>query len=196
MLKKAKAEFGSKQRDQAKQLSQAVLNSSHQIWLAGLGAFARAQAEGTRMFDTLVQQGEHLESRTRQAAADTATAARSAAEAKAREMQKMAGGTWDKLEKVFEDRVARTLSKLGMYTRNDVERLAERVDALSDAVNRLIKSSSEATPATARRSTGRAKKTTTVAAKPNAGVQGKSARKTTGPAAKAAKTGRRAATST
>ena len=51
----------------------------------------------------------------------------------------MAGGTWDKLEQVFEDRVARALSKLGVYTQNDVERLAERVDALSEAVNELIK---------------------------------------------------------
>jgi hypothetical protein len=53
-------------------------------------------------------------------------------------MQQMAGGTWDKLEQVFEDRVARALSKLGVYTQNDVQQLVERVDALSEAVNRLI----------------------------------------------------------
>lgn len=51
----------------------------------------------------------------------------------------MAGGTWDKLEQVFEDRVARALSKLGVHTQSDVERLAERVDALSEAVNELLK---------------------------------------------------------
>jgi poly(hydroxyalkanoate) granule-associated protein len=140
MLKKAKAEAEATAgpMEQAKELSQSVLNSSHQIWLAGLGAFARAQQEGMKVFETLVQQGQQLESRTRQAAADTASAARGAASAKAKEMQKMAGGTWDKLEQVFEDRVARALSKLGVYTQNDVERLAQRVDALSEAVNRLI----------------------------------------------------------
>ena len=53
----------------------------------------------------------------------------------------MAGGTWDKLEQVFEDRVARALSKLGVYTQNDVQRLAARVDELADAVNKLIKAS-------------------------------------------------------
>ena len=47
--------------------------------------------------------------------------------------------TWDKLEQVFEDRVARALSKLGVYTQNDVQRLAERVDELSEAVNALLK---------------------------------------------------------
>ena len=51
----------------------------------------------------------------------------------------MAGGTWDKLEQVFEDRVARALSKLGVYTQNDVQRLAARVDELSEAVNELLK---------------------------------------------------------
>jgi hypothetical protein len=56
-------------------------------------------------------------------------------------MQQMAGGTWDKLEQVFEDRVARALSKLGVYTQNDVQRLAARVDELADAVNSLIKAS-------------------------------------------------------
>lgn len=137
MLKKAKA-AGSGSLEQAKEISQSVLNSSHQIWLAGLGAFARAQQEGVKLFETLVRQGEQLELTTRQVAVDTATAARGAASAKAREVQKMAGGTWDKLEQVFEDRVARALSKLGVYTQNDVQRLAERVDALSEAVNRLI----------------------------------------------------------
>jgi len=56
----------------------------------------------------------------------------------------MAGGTWDKLEQVFEERVARALSKLGVHTQSDVERLAERVDALAEAVNALLKSEGRA----------------------------------------------------
>ena len=39
----------------------------------------------------------------------------------------MAGGTWDKLDKVFEDRVARALSRLGVHTQTDVERLSARM---------------------------------------------------------------------
>jgi poly(hydroxyalkanoate) granule-associated protein len=137
MLKRAKADMAG--AESAKDLSQSVLNSSHQIWLAGLGAFSRAQAEGMKVFETLVRQGERLEEMTRRAASDTAAAARGAARAKAKEMQQMAGGTWDKLEQVFEDRVERALSKLGVYTQNDVQRLAARVDELSDAVNKLLK---------------------------------------------------------
>ncbi len=139
MLKKAKAAMHDDAPQAAKDATEGVLDSSRHIWLAGLGAFARAQQEGMKMFETLVAQGQHLENRTRKAAVDTAAAARGAAAAKAKEVQAMAGGTWDKLEQVFEDRVARALSKLGVYTQNDVERLAERVDALSEAVNALIK---------------------------------------------------------
>jgi len=140
MLKKAKAGATGEQAGEVKDLSQTVLDSSRQIWLAGLGAFARAQAEGTKVFETLVKQGESLESKTRKAASDTAAMARGAATAKVKEVQKGVGGTWDKLEQVFEDRVERALSKLGVYTQNDVERLTERVDALAEAVNDLIKS--------------------------------------------------------
>ena len=156
MLKKAKAKLADetdaaaegradKSRDAtmdtAKEMAQTVLDSSHQIWLAGLGAFSQAKQEGAKLFETLVKQGEQLQDRTKRAAAETAAVARDAATAKAKEMQQMAGGTWDKLEQVFEDRVARALSKLGVYTQNDVQRLAQRVDELSDAVNRLIKAS-------------------------------------------------------
>ena len=141
MLKKAKAEIESGDSGSTKDMSQGVLDSSHKIWLAGLGAFSRAQREGAKVFESLVKQGEELQSRTKQAATETAAAARGAAAAKAKEMQEMAGGTWDKLEQVFEDRVARALSKLGVYTQNDVQRLAARVDELAEAVNKLVKSS-------------------------------------------------------
>src|SRR5437870_8326103 len=141
MLKKARAEAsaGVKRPESAKGIPQAVLDSSHQIWLAGLGAFAKAQQGGKQVFDMLVKQGEQLEAKTRTAASQTAEAAREVAKAKAKEMQAMAGGTWDRLEQVFEDRVARALGRLGVYTSADVERLTERVNELSEAVNALLK---------------------------------------------------------
>ena len=100
-------------------LAGAVRSSAQQIWQAGLGAFARAQEEGGKVFSRLVK-----ESAEREADADKSAEA---------------AGAWDKLEQVFEDRVERALSKLGVYTQNDVVRLSQRVDALSDAVNELIK---------------------------------------------------------
>jgi poly(hydroxyalkanoate) granule-associated protein len=139
MLKKAKAAMSEGAAGDVKDLAKSVLDSSHQIWLAGLGAFSQAKQEGAKFFETLVKQGEELQDRTKRAATETAAAARGAATAKAKEMQQMAGGTWDKLEQVFEDRVEKALSKLGVYTQNDVQRLAARVDELAAAVNKLVK---------------------------------------------------------
>ena len=139
MLKKTRAGLEATKNEDESSMAQAILKSSHQIWLAGLGAFAKAQQEGMKVFDTLVKQGESVESKTRHAAATTAGAAREAAKAKAKEMQAMAGGTWDKLEQVFEDRVARALGHLGVYTSSDVKQLTERVNELSEAVNALLK---------------------------------------------------------
>jgi poly(hydroxyalkanoate) granule-associated protein len=149
MLKKAKAELGS-ETSETKGLAQAILDSSHEIWLAGLGAFAKAQSGGVKVFETLVKQGEGLEAKTRAAATETAEAARDAAKAKAKEMQTMAGDTWDKLEQVFENRVARALGRLGVYSAADVEKLTERVDALSEAVNELLKRQGGKPPSKAR----------------------------------------------
>ena len=143
MLKKAREARDTADATDAKDFARMALESPRQIWLAGLGAFARAQSEGTKVFETLVKQGEAVEARTRSAASQTAAAARTAARTKAKEMQQMAGGTWDKLEKVFEERVARALTRLGVHTQSDVERLAARVDALSAAVNELIRTTGE-----------------------------------------------------
>ena len=169
MLKKAKAKLAEEAEgaesgadrtkdakiDTAKEMAQTILDSSHQIWLAGLGAFSQAKQEGAKLFETLVQQGQGLQDRTKQAAAETAAVARDAATAKAKEMQQMAGGTWDKLEQVFEDRVARALSKLGVYTQNDVQQLAKRVDELAAAVNKLVKAPAGAAAKSAKRVTKR-----------------------------------------
>jgi len=127
----------------------APVKPSHQGWPGGLEALAKAQHEGAKVFGTLLKQGQRLEQRTREAAAGTAAAARGAAAAKAREVQQMAGGTWDKLEQVFEERVERALSKLGFHTQNDIQRLADRVDELSEAVNKLLLARGAAPTATA-----------------------------------------------
>jgi len=76
---------------------QLVTHSAHQIWLAGLGAFAKAQSEGTKLFDSLVKEGEALQSR-----------AGKAANTQIAQISKSAGGTLDKLEQVFEARVSKS----------------------------------------------------------------------------------------
>lgn len=108
------------------QLAQTVKDSAQQIWLAGLGAFAKAQEEGTKVFEALVKEGEAIQKRTREAAED-----------KVAEARKMATGTWDKLESVFEERVARALNTLNVPTKKDIDALTARISELTAATKKL-----------------------------------------------------------
>jgi poly(hydroxyalkanoate) granule-associated protein len=135
-MPKSTAKKAPARRAPAKRAARAAPSSSRPGWPTAL---AKAQQESASLFESILKQGQRFEQRTKKAAADTAAAARGAASAKAKEMQQIAGGTWDKLEQVFEDRVARALAKLGIYTQHDIQRLTERVDELTAAVNQLLK---------------------------------------------------------
>ena len=45
-------------------LASTVKDSAQQIWLAGLGAFSKAQEEGGKVFDALVKEGVSLQRKT------------------------------------------------------------------------------------------------------------------------------------
>lgn len=108
------------------QLAAKIKDSANQIWLAGLGAFAKAQAEGGKVFEALIEEGEAVQNRARKSAEETLT-----------EVKSKATGTWDKLEQVFEDRVARALHSLSVPTRKDVDTLAKRVAELTKVAEKL-----------------------------------------------------------
>jgi poly(hydroxyalkanoate) granule-associated protein len=117
-----------------KQLASAVRTSAHQIWQAGLGAFAKAQEEGGRVFNKLVEEGTNLQRRTRSMAEDKVSEVTDTVTKVADGVSKQASGSWDKLEQVFEDRVARALSTIGVPTQKDIQELTRRVEQLSRAV--------------------------------------------------------------
>lgn len=130
MAKKLKS-LAAKEDD--KQLASAVRNSAQQIWQAGLGAFAKAQEEGGRVFAKLVKEGTALQKRTRDLAEDKVSEVRDTVSG----VGKQAAGSWDKLEQVFEDRVSRALGTIGVPTQKDVQELNKRVEALTKAVEEL-----------------------------------------------------------
>jgi len=115
-------------------VGQAVADSAQKIWLAGLGAFSRARTEGDRMFETLVEQGKTL----RERAVGAADEAMRSVRAQAQTAQIDAAGRWDKLEQVFEDRVSRALSRLGVLTSREVGDLSKRVEELNENVRSLM----------------------------------------------------------
>ncbi|QQP97568.1 phasin family protein [Lysobacter enzymogenes] len=127
---------GAGAQEQAERLSKTLSESAQQIWLAGVGAFGRAQAEGTKLFEGLVKEGLSLEQTARKFTGGQAGALRDAVESKVGQARERATDTWDRLEKVFEERVQRALVKLGVPGRDDLAELSERVDALTAELRR------------------------------------------------------------
>ncbi len=114
--------------------SDRIKDSAQQIWLAGLGAFAKMQQEGSKAFEALVKDGAGVQKKTQQAAEETLAQAQARMQGFASEFGTRAAGGWGKLENIFEDRVARALEKLGVPSAQDMAALQARVDALEEAL--------------------------------------------------------------
>ena len=117
-------------------MSEQMKNSAQQIWQAGLGAFAKAQEEGSKVFETLVKDGSKFQETTLQAQAKMAEAAAKAG-AMASDMGQRASGQFDRLEGIFEERVAKALHSMGLPNAQDMADLQARVDALEAEVKAL-----------------------------------------------------------
>ena len=157
-------------------LPTSLRESAQQIWMAGLSAFAKAQNGGNKVFEALMKEGEAIQSRTRKAARDQVD-----------DMAHKASGTWDKIEQVFEDRVAGALHKLGVPTHDDIETLSRRVAQLSAMVDALQAATKKPTRAAAKTPARTASAGKTASAKKTA-ARKTSARKTQATKTSATKT--------
>lgn len=128
-------------------LTGSVKDSAQQIWQAGLGAFAKAQAEGSKALESLVKEGTSIQRKTQAAAEERIAEATSRMTAMAGDLTGKASGQWDKLENIFEDRVAKALNKLGVPSAKDVNALIARIDELNLSVRNLTAKSAAKVPA-------------------------------------------------
>lgn len=148
----------------AEQVSRSIVGSAQQIWMAGMGAFHRAQGEGSKLFEALVKEGMSIEQSTRKLATGKVDAVRDAVEDRVGVVRERAVDTWDRLENVFETRVQRALNRLGVPGREDLAELTQRVNELNAELRKLSKpaarASAKAKPA--------AKKAAKAPAKPKA----------------------------
>lgn len=130
-------------------LAASVKDSAQQIWLAGMGAFAKAQEEGGKVFEALVKEGTSLQKKTQGLAEDKIAEVTGRMTAMAGTVTAKAGQNWDKLEAIFEQRTAKAMNKLGVPTAKDVQALTKRVDDLAAAVSRLSKAGGKTATKTA-----------------------------------------------
>ena len=137
-----------------------IKDSAQQIWLAGLGAFAKMQQEGSKAFEALVKDGVGVQKKTQHAAEETLAQAQARMAGFASEFGSKAAGGWGKLENIFEDRVARALEKLGVPSAAEVAALKARIEQLEARLRERAPPSTDATrPASspARKAIGRKK---------------------------------------
>ena len=106
---------------------------TQQIWLAGLGAFSRAEEEGGKMFDNLVKVGEELEAKTRDIA-DTTVG--TVADARDKVLEK-ASDTREKVERAFDDKLSAALNRLGIPTHRELDSVNQRLDTLTQVLVEL-----------------------------------------------------------
>lgn len=130
-----KTKMGSKPAQTAKEMAATYKESAQQIWLAGLGAFGKAQEQGGKVFETLVKEGQALQQKTQSVAQERFSDVTAKVTAKANavrdEMLAKSNGQWGKLEGLFEERVAKALKAMGLPTQKDIAELHKRIDALS-----------------------------------------------------------------
>ena len=118
--------------------------ASKDIWLAGLGAMAQAQAQaraqGSKTFEALVADGLAFQRKSQAAAQEKI---HEAAAHFTQMTQGLGAGLVqpmavkvDRLEHLFEDRVARALKSLGLPTAQEVADLQMRVAALEAALGK------------------------------------------------------------
>lgn len=133
------------------QLAGLVKDSAQQIWLAGMGAFSKAQAEGGKVFETLMKEGMSLQKKTQGLAEERISAVTHKMTAVADGVSDKAGAQWDKLETIFEERVAKALNKMGVPSRKDIDALIKRIDELNAKVGGSAKAAKPAAKAPAKK---------------------------------------------
>lgn len=106
---------------------------TQQIWLAGLGAFSRAEGEGTRLFDSLVKVGEELESKTSGIVDTTSGAVEEVRE----KVNERVVGTRDKVEKALDDSINQAIGRLGIASHREIGELTTLVHHLIAQVDVL-----------------------------------------------------------
>lgn len=120
--------------------------SAQQIWLAGLGAFSKAQQEGGKAFETLVKNGLDMQRKTQETAEAKLHEATQKMTGIAQELNQKATGQWDKLETIFEDRVAKALSRMGIPSAEQYQSLLDRIESLEQQLGTAQAKKRKASP--------------------------------------------------
>ncbi|HET7231319.1 MAG TPA: phasin family protein [Longimicrobium sp.] len=117
-----------------KEIAGTVTTRGREVWLAGLGALATAEEQGTALYDTLVKQGAQLVERGE----TVEQKGKTRLDELKTDVQARGGAVVEKVETTVTDPMAEALRKLGVPTRGEVQKLSGQVESLTERVNLLI----------------------------------------------------------
>jgi poly(hydroxyalkanoate) granule-associated protein len=101
--------------------------SANEIWLAGLGALNFVGAEGTRLFQELVEKGRGVEEEHEDGWLSGITE-------RATELKEDAKNALSMVTTPIEDGLSATMQRLGMPSREEIAKLTHRVEELTRSV--------------------------------------------------------------
>lgn len=116
-----------------KDVQHELKESANKIWLAGLGALAAAEEEGSKLFKNLVAKGEEWEGKGRKAFTSATDDVKDVVE----DAKDRASNTWGNLEGKLDDAVSAALQRFGVPSRDEIANLTKRVEELTALVEQL-----------------------------------------------------------
>lgn len=121
---------------------------SRKIWLAGLGVYSKIDTDGSKLFDTLVKDGEKAEKLAKSAGSklvEEAKASTSSARSRVEDVKDLALEKWSEFEEAFDKRLSSAISRLGVPSREEVKTLHAQVDALTKHIEKLTAAAAKVT---------------------------------------------------
>ena len=120
--------------------SDEIKRNSHDIWLAGLGAYSTIESEGAKTYESLLAKGKLIESKNE---ANDEKSGKSAPDTRLNDLKSKANQTMDRIEKAFDLRVSSALNRLGISTQSDLNDLNAKIDSLTRALELATKQMKE-----------------------------------------------------
>ena len=116
-------------KKKTKELQQDIVDSAHKIWLAGLGAAAMAEQEGGKFFSNLVEKGGKVEKKSKKKVEQAKGAVAG--------VKTVAESYWETFGRAVDDRMTAVIHRIGVPTKEEIESLTQKVEALTVAVDKL-----------------------------------------------------------
>lgn len=121
---------------------------SRKIWLAGLGVYSKIDTDGSKLFDTLVKDGEKAEKVAKDAGhkvAEGVKASTSSARSRVEDVKDLALEKWGEFEEAFDKRLNSAITRLGVPSREEVKALHAKVETLTKHIEKLTAAAAKVT---------------------------------------------------